>query len=356
MVAYSHSHTFSQALRARPPRILPRLSMIEPPAESEDTPPHIPVLLAEVIAQLQPAVTGPRSILIDGTFGAGGYSRALLDATAAHVIAFDRDPAVEEHADALAADYGPRFTFLAGRFGDMAAKLAEIGVEQVAGIVLDLGVSSMQIDQGPRGFSFRADGPLDMRMGEAETDAWRLINTATERELADIIHHYGEERRARAVARAIVAARAEHPIETTGQLAFIIRRVVRPSADGLDPATRSFQALRIAVNDELGELDRALAQAPSLLAPGGRLTVVSYHSLEDRLVKQRLRALSDQAPAPSRHMPAIGTETGEAQMSLITRRPITPTDAEIRRNPRAASARLRTAEKLGESSTAAEDT
>ena len=303
---------------------------------------HTPVLLAEVIAALAPA---DGAIYVDGTFGAGGYSRALLEAADCRVWAIDRDPDAQARGDALAADYPGRFTLLSGRFGDIEALLDGRGVKLVQGIALDLGLSSTQIADPERGFSFVSDGPLDMRMGAGGESAANLVNRADEAELAGIIFRYGEERRSRAVARAIVEARAEHPIERTGELARIVRRVVRRAKDGIDPATRTFQALRIAINDELAEIDRVLSAAERLLAPAGRLAVVSYHSLEDRRVKNFLFLRAGQAARPSRHLPEAATNSPQPSFTLISRRAIRPDAAEIAANPRARSARLRIAER-----------
>lgn len=301
---------------------------------------HAPVLLAEVVDALAPK---PGAVLVDGTYGAGGYARALLAAAACRVVAIDRDPAAVARGRADAASLGGRLTVIDGRFGEMDRLLEEAGVPAVAGVALDLGVSSMQIDDPARGFSFRHDGPLDMRMEQAGPDAASLVNTLSEGALADIIWRYGEERHARRVARAIVAARGARPIATTGELAAVVHRAVPRSADGIDPATRTFQALRIHVNDELGEIGRGLSAAERLLAPGGRLAVVSFHSLEDRLVKDFLRRRSDAAARPSRHLPSAAVRA--PSFRLLSRRPVVPGTAELAANPRARSARLRAAER-----------
>ncbi len=308
-----------------------------------DTPIHIPVLLDEVIAALAPRDGG---VYVDGTFGAGGYSRALLRSASCRVIGIDRDPAAIERGRALAQEFPGRLEVIEGRFGDMDRLLADHGVAAVDGVALDVGVSSPQIDEPERGFSFRFDGPLDMRMGRDGPTAADVVNTADEAELADIIYHLGEERMARRVARAIVAARREAPIERTARLAEIIRSVVpKGKGDGIDPATRSFQALRIHVNDELGELRRGLSAAESLLAPGGRLAVVSFHSLEDREVKAFLRERSSPPPSPSRHTPVTAVAAHHPSFRLLSRKPVDPSEAEARNNPRARSARLRAAER-----------
>ena len=305
---------------------------------------HIPVLAREVVDALCPRDGGR---YVDGTFGAGGYSSAVLDRARCQVIALDRDPDAIAAGHALAERYAPRLRLIEGRFGDMAELLSAEGVDEVDGVALDLGVSSMQFDQADRGFSFRASGPLDMRMERSGPSAADLVNEADEAELADFIWRYGEERKSRRVARAIVEARRQKPIETTGELAEIVRRAVGPQGrDESDPATRTFQALRIAVNDELGELERGLVAAEQVLAPGGRLAVVSFHSLEDRAVKQFVRARAGRVPAPSRHAPPR-TQDRAATLGDLTRKPVLPSADEIAKNPRARSARLRVAEKLG---------
>jgi 16S rRNA (cytosine1402-N4)-methyltransferase len=303
---------------------------------------HEPVLLTETIAALAPHDGG---IYVDGTFGRGGYTEAILAAARCRVVAIDRDPAAIAAGQGLAAAAEGRLTLIAGRFGDMAALLDRAGIALVTGVTLDLGTSSPQIDDATRGFSFRADGPLDMRMEQDGTSAADLVNTLPEEELANLIYRYGEERLSRRVAKAIVAARATAPIRRTGELATIVRSVVPAQPGGIDPATRSFQALRIAVNDELGELDRGLAAAERLLAPGGRLAVVAFHSLEDRAVKEFLRRRSDAAPRGSRHLPDAGRGPA-ASFRLLSKKPIRPCEAEEARNPRARSARLRAAERL----------
>lgn len=304
---------------------------------------HVPVLAREVVDALRPRDGGR---YVDGTFGGGGYTKGILDRADCRVIAIDRDPDAVAAGQALAERYAPRLRLIEGRFGDMAELLSAEGVDEVDGVALDLGVSSMQFDRAERGFSFRASGPLDMRMERHGTSAADLVNEAGEAELADIFWRYGEERRSRRVARAIVERRKEKRIETTGELAEIVRRAVGPSArDESDPATRSFQGLRIAVNDELGELERGLVAAEQVLAPGGRLAVVSFHSLEDRAVKDFVRVRAGRTPAPSRHAPPA--ESRAATLRDLTRRPVAPSAAEIAANPRARSARLRVAEKLG---------
>jgi 16S rRNA (cytosine1402-N4)-methyltransferase len=315
--------------------------------------PHLPVLLDEVIAALEPKDGGH---YLDGTFGAGGYSRAILAAApGCRVTAIDRDPTAVARGHALAAEFPGRFTMIEGRFGEMvsllgagplgsgaAGLLGDRAAGLLDGIALDIGVSSMQIDEAERGFSFAKDGPLDMRMERAGFDAADLVNTTPEAELANIIYRYGEERLSRRIAHAIVESRRTQPFTRTAQLAALIRKVVPRHPDGIDPATRTFQALRIAVNDELGELERGLAGAETLLAPDGRLAVVTFHSLEDRIVKDFLRDRSGAAALPSRHLPHGGTGP-QPSFTLQQRRALRPGEDELARNPRARSARLRAA-------------
>jgi 16S rRNA (cytosine1402-N4)-methyltransferase len=302
---------------------------------------HVPVLVAEVAAALQPHNGG---LYVDGTFGRGGYSTALLGAADCRVYAVDRDPAAIRHGREIAALHPGRLELIEGRFGDLTRLLTARGVAVVHGIVFDLGLSSPQIDDAARGFSFRSDGPLDMRMSAEGPSAADLVNQLPEAELADIIWRYGEERQARRIARAIVRARAAAPLARTLELAAVVRQVVRRSPDGIDPATRTFQALRIRVNDEIDELRRALVAAEQLLAPGGWLAVVSFHSLEDREVKAFLRDRSGSGGRGSRHRPEAGDRRAPS-FRLAARRAIRPGEAECRANPRARSARLRAAQR-----------
>ena len=307
---------------------------------------HVPVMLTEVLEALAPR---DGATYVDATFGAGGYARALLEAADCTVWGIDRDPLAVEIGNRMARDYAGRLTVLAGRFGDMRELLQAVGVERSDGIALDLGVSSMQVDDPARGFSFRGDGPLDMRMGSGGTTAADVVNRLAERELADIIYRFGEERASRRIARAIVELRRKTPITRTGQLAALVRRVVRKSRNGPDPATRTFQALRIHVNEELAELDRGLAAAEILLGPGGRLAAVSFHSLEDRRVKDFLLDRSGTGPRPSRHRPDVPTvgdgAPAAASFRLVRRGAVKPSAREVAANPRARSARLRWAER-----------
>ena len=300
-------------------------------------PPHIPVLLDDVLATLAP-VKGGR--YLDGTFGAGGYTRAILDAAeGVEVLAIDRDPNAIAAGAGMVDAYAGRLRLWAGPFGDLDHCAQSHDFVPLDGIVLDIGVSSMQLDDPARGFSFRADGPLDMRMAQTGRSAADLVNTLKESELADLIYLYGEERRSRAVARAIVEARKQAPLTRTLELAALVASVVRHKHDEIHPATRTFQALRIAVNDELGELERALAAAVRVLGEGGRLVVVTFHSLEDRIVKQFMIEQCGRQAQPSRHAPQQAFDP--ARFSLLTRKPVTASEREIRLNPRARSAKLR---------------
>jgi 16S rRNA (cytosine1402-N4)-methyltransferase len=305
---------------------------------------HLPVMLDEVLATLQPR---SGATYLDATFGGGGYAAAILGAADCTLWALDRDPDAIARGAALAARHPGRLHLVQARFGDMLETLAAHGVTRLDGVVMDLGVSSFQLDQAERGFSFRADGPLDMRMGRAGPTAADLVNTLPEPELVRILVEFGEERHARRVARNILAARAEAPITTTGRLAEIVRRSVPRDPSGLDGATRSFQALRIAVNDELGEIERGLAAAMQLLAPGGRLVVVAFHSLEDRIVKRAMVQAAGRAGGASRHDPASLLARGAPGFALLTPRALKPGEAEIAANPRARSARLRGLARLG---------
>lgn len=300
---------------------------------------HIPVMLAEVLDCLAPKDGG---VYVDGTFGAGGYARAILEAADCTLYAIDRDPEAFARARTFQRDFPERFHPLHGCFGDVADLLAAAGVDGIDGFVLDLGVSSIQLSTAARGFSFQHNGPLDMRMSLAGESAADVVNSADEKTIADIIYTYGEERAARRIARAIVEARQTAPIETTAQLAAIIHRVL-PMHGGMktDTATRSFQALRIHVNDEMGEIDRALAAAPAILREGGRLVVVSFHSLEDWRVKTFLREQSGEKASISRHMPQDITPKAAPPLRLEKRSGLAPGDDETAVNPRARSARLR---------------
>ncbi|MBI1214457.1 MAG: 16S rRNA (cytosine(1402)-N(4))-methyltransferase RsmH [Alphaproteobacteria bacterium] len=296
-------------------------------------------MLREVLQTLKPKDGG---IYVDGTFGAGGYTRAILKAADCTVYAIDRDPEAHARAVAMARDFPGRLIPLHGRFGNVAELLADAGVDAIDGLVLDLGVSSIQLATPGRGFSFMHDGPLDMRMdNSAGESAGDVVNRASEKDLADIIFNYGEERAARRIAKRIVAARAEKPLETTKDLVRVVHDVL-PMHGGMktDTATRTFQALRIYINDELGELERALEAATALLKPEGRLVVVSFHSLEDWRVKNFLKEQSGRTPNVSRHMP-LPEASAPALFTLEKNSGLAPTEEETKANPRARSARLR---------------
>ncbi len=304
---------------------------------------HVPVMLREAVDALAVRDGG---IYVDGTFGRGGYSRAIMERSPqATVYGIDRDEAAIAAGQGLAREFAPRLNLMHGLFGDMDAILASRGVRKVDGVVLDLGVSSPQLDDADRGFSFRADGPLDMRMGLAARTAADIVNSEDEKSLADMIFRYGEERHSRRVARRIVAARKAEPFTRTAQLAEVVRSAVPRSADGIDPATRTFQALRIAVNGEMDELGRGLAAAERVLAPRGRLAVVSFHSLEDRCVKEFMRHRSVSRLSASRHSPPASDAAAQPSFVLVSRKPVPPSEEETSNNPRARSAKLRVAER-----------
>jgi 16S rRNA (cytosine1402-N4)-methyltransferase len=298
---------------------------------------HISVLGPEAVAALTPRAGG---IYVDATFGAGGYSRLILATPGTKVIGIDRDSTAIAGGRDLVAQADGRLTLVEDRFSHLADICTAQDIEAVDGVAMDVGVSSMQLDHASRGFSFRLDGPLDMRMGGEGPTAADVIANAAERDLADIIYIFGEERHSRGVARAIVAARKQQPITTTRALADIVARVVRGKPGEIHPATRTFQALRILVNEELDELERALAAAERVLKPGGRLAVVSFHSLEDRIVKTFL-ATRSKSGGGSRHLPEVAQQPPSFQ--LLTKRPVVPDEAETSANPRARSAKLRAA-------------
>ena len=301
------------------------------PEASNQPGPHVPVLLAEVLEALAPL---PGARILDGTFGAGGYSRAILEAGAS-IIAIDRDPTVLPHVERLSAEFPDRFGFAPGTFSE----LDELAGGAVDGVVLDIGVSSMQIDQAERGFSFMNDGPLDMRMTPDGTTAADLVNNLEEADLANLLYLFGEERKSRRIAAGIVAARATRPFVSTTELARFIERAIGRKPGDAHPATRSFQALRIAVNGELDQLVEGLFAAERLLAEGGRLAVVTFHSLEDRIVK-RFFDPEKGAPTQSRHLPQLKQEP--LRWGPV-RKALKPTDAEIARNPRSRSSTIRSA-------------
>ena len=308
-----------------------------------NTAPHIPVMLNEVIAALSPK---PNEIYVDGTLGAGGYTRGILDAEpSCRMIGFDRDQTAHDMASKWREKYKDRLTLVKSSFSNLEQELENLGVSGVDAIILDLGVSSMQFDEGERGFSFRFNAPLDMRMDQSSgKTAADLVNTLPEKELADMIYLYGEERHSRRVASAIIKKRVDEKIETTFQLANIVRDVLPYSRkDKSDPATRTFQALRIAVNDELGELESVLEAAEHVLKENGRPIVVTFHSLEDRIVKNFLNDRAKPASSPSRHLPHIVDESASSRLSfsLLTKKPVLPSDQETSANPRSRSAKMR---------------
>jgi 16S rRNA (cytosine1402-N4)-methyltransferase len=300
---------------------------------------HIPVLGAEAVDMLKPRDGG---IYVDATFGAGGYSRAILDAADTRVIGIDRDRSAIAGGFDLVDRSDGRLTLVEDRFSNLAEVCAAQGVTAVDGVVMDVGVSSMQVDEAGRGFSFRLDGPLDMRMGHDGPTAAEVVARASEADLANIIYIFGEERHSRAVARAVVAARKDTPITTTRALAEIVAKVVWAKPGEIHPATRTFQALRIFVNEELDELHLALAAAERVLKPGGRLVVVSFHSLEDRMVKNFFSERG-KTGGGSRHLPEMAQSA--PSFRILTKRPVTAGDDEVRANPRARSAKLRAAER-----------
>lgn len=302
-------------------------------------PRHVPVLGREAVEMLKPRDGG---VYVDATFGAGGYSRAILDAADTRVIGIDRDRTAIAAGFDLVDQSNGRLTLVEDRFSHLAGVCAAQGVDAVDGVVMDVGVSSMQVDEAGRGFSFRLDGPLDMRMGHQGPTAADVVARASEADLANIIYIFGEERHSRAVARAVVAARKETPITTTRALAEVVSKVVWAKPGEIHPATRTFQALRIFVNEELDELHLALIAAERLLKPGGRLVVVSFHSLEDRIVKNFLGARG-KTGGGSRHLPEMAQSA--PSFRILTKRPVTAGDDEVRANPRARSAKLRAAER-----------
>lgn len=298
---------------------------------------HIPVMLQEVLEHLSPQES---AVYIDVTFGEGGYTKALLDATNCKVIAFDRDPVALKKAEKLQDLYGERFHFIPKTFSHLIQSLKEIGVHQVDGIVADLGVSSPQIDAAERGFSFMKEGPLDMRMGGNELSAADVINTFSEQDLADIIWKYGEEKKSRRIAKNIVNTRQQKKFTTTKELVEIILSAVGRYGGKIHPATRTFQALRIYVNNELSELESLLTQSLSILKPEGRLVCVSFHSLEDRIIKSFLNKYSES----SRHINKYAQQqSSSALLRVLTKKPISPLETETKNNPRARSAKLRAA-------------
>ncbi len=303
--------------------------------------PHIPVMLSEVLDYLSPK---QGEIYVDGTFGAGGYSEAILKSTNCKLVALDRDVTVVSYADKLKKRFGDSFIFVNSNFGDMQDAVAKSGFQKVDGIVLDIGVSSMQIDEAERGFSFMRDGALDMRMGNHGKTAADFINEADEKEISDVIYKFGEERHSRKIARAIVQQRDLEPFKTTLRLADTVKSVVR--FDGkIHPATKTFQALRIYINDELGELERALNSSLDLLKTGGRLVIVTFHSLEDRIVKNFINDNSRDNRFTNRHIPQSDSNF-TAKLEPLHKGAVKVSEREADENPRARSAKLRAARRL----------
>jgi len=304
---------------------------------------HEPVLLSEVLEYLEP--NRPDGTLVDATVGLGGHSEALLERHPdVRLVAIDRDPQALERSQERLSRFGDRVTFVRGRHESLIDILKQHQIDKVSGLLADLGVSSMQLDDAARGFSFRFEGPLDMRMGEAEKSAADLVNTLDEYELSRIIRDYGEEPMARRIARAIVTAREEAPIETTSRLAEVIRSVKKQRYNEIDPSTLTFQALRIATNEELVGLDKFADDAVSVLEPGARVAIISFHSLEDRIIKRAFRRLAGECTCPP-HMPVCGCGA-QTSIEILTGRPVTASEEEESRNPRARSAKLRVAERV----------
>ncbi len=308
---------------------------------------HVPVLCDEVLTALAgDGRSSPGGTYLDGTFGAGGYTRAILAMPGTRVVALDRDPSAIRDGQALMREAGGRLVLVEERFANLARVAEQYGFHSLDGVTLDIGVSSMQVDQAARGFSFRADGPLDMRMSGTGRTAAEVVNEASEEVLADILYHYGEERQSRRIAKAIVLDRQSTPFLTTAPLAAMIARVAPARPTEIHPATRTFQALRIAVNDELGELVAGLAAAERALKEGGRLAVVTFHSLEDRIVKQFLAARSGKGQSQGRRLPGEPPATPPS-FAVPRGQPVVPGEDECRDNPRARSAKLRFAERTG---------
>lgn len=305
---------------------------------------HIPVLLTQMLMALSPK---EGEVYVDATFGGGGYARAILEAAPCRVIGIDRDPEAIARGKLLEQEFPGRFSIHQGSFSHLKGVLANLSIPSTHGIVFDLGVSSYQIDEATRGFSFRFEGPLDMRMSGEGLSAADIVNTYSEEDLAHIIFVYGEEKKSRAIARKIVAVRQVEPIQTTTQLATLVKSVVKGKGDGQHPATLTFQALRIFINNELEEIKEGLQAARECLSPGGRLVVVTFHSLEDRVVKQFLKESQGQGRSLSRYLPDDGAEAKSAStFSVVLAKGIQANEDEVRYNPRARSARLRVAVRL----------
>jgi 16S rRNA (cytosine1402-N4)-methyltransferase len=306
---------------------------------------HVPVMLKEVLEQLK-AKSG--EIYVDGTFGAGGYSKAILNSANCILYCIDQDPAVEEFASKLKKEYGSRFKFIAGNFSELNELIRAQNILRVDGIVLDLGVSSMQLETPDRGFSFMHNGRLDMRMSKTGSDAYNFINSSKEEEIANVIYNYGGETKSRRIAKKIIEKRKISPIETTLELAAIIRSVVRKGKSKVDPATRTFQAIRIFVNDELASLKLALLASERLLNNNGRLIVVSFHSLEDSIVKEFINERAKPQQSGSRHLPFIANTEFKPTFKWKVSKPIAASEEEINANPRSRSAKLRVAVRINQ--------
>lgn len=304
---------------------------------------HKPVMLKEVLQYLQPKAG---EIYIDCTFGAGGYSKAILKAADAVVYGIDQDPDVMPLAEALSKEFGSRFKFVAGNFADLDSLMSAQNIQNVDAIILDLGVSSMQLESAERGFSFMNDGPLDMRMNKTGQSAYDFINGATQEEIANVIYKYGNERKSRLIAKKIIETRKEMPIKTTLELADIVRSVIKRGSDKIDPATKTFQAIRIFVNDELYALEKLLAVAERLLSEDGRLIVVSFHSLEDSIVKEYINQRIKPKQNWSRHLPFVESEEFKPKFKWLKNKVIAPSDEEVASNPRSRSAKMRAAVRI----------
>ncbi|MBS0185555.1 MAG: 16S rRNA (cytosine(1402)-N(4))-methyltransferase RsmH [Proteobacteria bacterium] len=302
---------------------------------------HIPVMVSEVLSFLDPK---ENEIYVDGTFGGGGYSSRILQKEKTHVIAIDRDKEVEKFAEELEKKYAGRFQFVRNNFSEIENVVFQKNILHVHGVVFDLGVSSPQIDNAERGFSFQKEGPLDMRMDKTGFSAYEVVNTATEEMLADIFYHYGDETKSRRIARAILKARLQKPLQTTSDLVRVIHSVMGAKSGKIDSATRVFQALRIYVNDEIGSLKKGLEGALKVLSPGGRLVIVTFHSLEDRIVKEFFQVQSGKSKnSSSRHSPFFSNKSHQPTLHLLTPKALKPQESEIFQNPRARSAKLRAA-------------
>lgn len=303
---------------------------------------HKPVLITEIIEHLEPR---SGEVYVDATFGAGGYTSAILKHNGTKVIAFDQDPEVKNRAASFTQKYGDRFVFIQSNFAEIQTKLAEINVKKIDGIVYDLGVSSMQLDQAERGFSFAKEAELDMRMSKSGVSAKEVVNNEKEEDLANIIFKYGEERKSRQIARLICKKRAEKEIETTTELADIIYAAKRGGREGkIDAATKTFQAIRIYINNELESFKKSLASLTDILQDKARLLVVSFHSLEDKIIKEFLISNNGIVKASSRYLPELNLEKSiSAFFKLVNKKPITPSEAELKSNNRSRSAKLRVA-------------